>query len=164
MRSCALIECERRARWLYWFVALTVTAWLSLLILAPWLMATRRALPALVLYRVFALVCHQLPERSFSWWQAPLPVCARCTGIYLGFAAGWLLSVQLPPMRRAWLWLACLPLVIDGWLGVTGWWVNTPTSRMLTGLCAGSAVGWWLGSHRHSIVKKTDSGEALLHG
>jgi hypothetical protein len=35
-----------------------------------------------------SLICHQRPERSFALWGTPLPVCARCTGIYLGAAIG----------------------------------------------------------------------------
>ena len=37
-------------------------------------------------YAIGSLVCHQLPERSFHLWSVPLPVCARCTGIYAGAA------------------------------------------------------------------------------
>jgi uncharacterized membrane protein len=37
-------------------------------------------------YAFGSLVCHQLPTRSFHLWSVPLPVCARCTGIYLGAA------------------------------------------------------------------------------
>ncbi|HEX7283845.1 MAG TPA: DUF2085 domain-containing protein [Vicinamibacterales bacterium] len=39
-------------------------------------------------YAAGAVVCHQIPERSFfvDGWQ--LPVCARCTGLYLGALAG----------------------------------------------------------------------------
>lgn len=29
-------------------------------------------------------VCHQIPERSYWAWGRPLPLCARCTGQYLG--------------------------------------------------------------------------------
>lgn len=41
---------------------------------------------AFLVYAVGTLVCHQKPERSFHLWGAQLPVCARCTGIYLGAA------------------------------------------------------------------------------
>jgi hypothetical protein len=39
---------------------------------------------AVAAYSVGHLICHQLPARSFHLWGAALPVCARCTGIYLG--------------------------------------------------------------------------------
>ena len=29
-------------------------------------------------------VCHQLPNHSYTAWGMPLPLCARCTGQYLG--------------------------------------------------------------------------------
>jgi hypothetical protein len=41
---------------------------------------------SLVSYFIGAIVCHQLPERSFHLWSVQLPVCARCTGIYVGAA------------------------------------------------------------------------------
>lgn len=31
-------------------------------------------------------ICHQIPERSFSMGGVHLPLCARCTGTYLGIA------------------------------------------------------------------------------
>lgn len=51
-------------------------------------------------YAIGSVICHQIPARSFHLWAAPMPVCARCTGIYLGaaFAAVILLGrdVRLP--------------------------------------------------------------------
>jgi uncharacterized membrane protein len=37
-------------------------------------------------YGAGSVVCHQLPARSFHAWDAQWPVCARCTGIYIGAA------------------------------------------------------------------------------
>ncbi len=42
---------------------------------------------AVAVYFVGHLICHQLPARSFQLAGVPLPVCARCTGIYVGAAA-----------------------------------------------------------------------------
>ena len=41
---------------------------------------------AFLIYSVGSVVCHQLPARSFELWSTQMPVCARCTGIYLGAA------------------------------------------------------------------------------
>ena len=59
---------------------------------------TRAHVPSLVallvagVYAVGSIVCHQRPERSFHLWGAQMPVCARCTGIYMGAALASLLS------------------------------------------------------------------------
>jgi uncharacterized membrane protein len=52
------------------------------------------------IYEVGSLVCHQRPERSFQMWGAQLPVCARCTGLYVGAAV---LAVVLGPGGRPFL-------------------------------------------------------------
>jgi len=44
-------------------------------------------------------VCHRIEERSFMIGGRPLPLCARCTGIFLGALFGML--YQLPQGRRA---------------------------------------------------------------
>lgn len=63
-------------------------------------------------------MCHQLPHRSFMFDGIPMAVCARDTGIYLGFIAGVatafmrkrpkiLSEIRLPV-------LAALPMAVDG--------------------------------------------------
>jgi len=46
------------------------------------------------LHRGFSLVCHQRPERSFWLFGAPVAVCARCLGTYVGAAFGFLLRTS----------------------------------------------------------------------
>lgn len=48
---------------------------------------------ALAIYEMGGIVCHQRPERSFLLGSVPLPVCARCTGMYLGAAMAALVTV-----------------------------------------------------------------------
>ena len=92
---------------------------------------------------VFHSVCHQDPARSLVIAGALLPVCARCTGIYLGFLAGWSLRLfRRGPDRDRRLSVALLfagiaPLVIDGFANWAGLF-NTPSAaRLLTGLLFG---------------------------
>jgi uncharacterized membrane protein len=47
-------------------------------------------------YAIGSVICHQRPERSFHLWGAQLPVCARCTGVYVGAA----LAAIAPALRR----------------------------------------------------------------
>lgn len=74
------------------FVAASI-AWAVLLVAVPFaasqphVSAMAAALIAGV-YAIGSVVCHQLPERSYHLWTAPMPVCARCAGIYFGAVLG----------------------------------------------------------------------------
>ena len=64
-------------------LALAALAWVALLLLAP----VAHSSIATLIYAIGAVVCHQIPERSFHLAGVQLPVCARCFGIYAGAAA-----------------------------------------------------------------------------
>lgn len=98
-----------------WSLRFASTMWVAVLVLASW--QSTRSSPGLAaaalsstVYAAGALVCHQRPERSFHAAGAQFPVCARCTGIYLGACAGawWLLGRRRP----------CQPAMARGFLGV----------------------------------------------
>jgi hypothetical protein len=78
--------------------------WLLALLTAPvagsWSVAGGRAAAALV-YVAGGALCHQRPERSFHALGRPLPVCARCVGVYAGGAAGLVLAAIRRPRRVA---------------------------------------------------------------
>lgn len=88
---------------------------------APFLItAANRVLlgAGLVIYNVFTWFCHQLPERSFSWFGTHFPLDARMTGIFIGSLLG-LLSPLVFRYRNsvhAWLIGALLivPMAVDG--------------------------------------------------
>lgn len=116
------------------------------LIFAAPALYSRYGLLAATLYQAFSHVCHQQPERSFFLFGHPLAVCARCTGLYFGFAVSALVYPLIISLRRTnpperkWLFLALAPLAIDFGLGLLGVWENTHSSRFLTGALFGAVV------------------------
>jgi len=108
---------------------------------------------AFAVYSIGRVVCHQLPVRSFHLLGMRLPVCARCTGIYLGAALAAVL-LRVPHVetgatsagRRVeprWILLAALAptaaTVIVEWTtgAMPANWI-----RALAGLPLGAAVAW----------------------
>ena len=91
-------------------MAVLAAAWLLLLITAPFLTTPAAG----VLYAAGALICHQLPDRSFHVQGIQLPVCARCFGLYGGAAVGSAVGVAGFARR----WLAGRPLL---WRQSTKW-------------------------------------------
>jgi len=92
-----------------------------------------------MLYRFFArLGCHQLPERSFFIKGKQMPLCARCTGVFMGYAAALLLLILglRPPLWAA--ALAVLSMAID-WSLQRFWGVmSTNIRRLITGFIGGA--------------------------
>lgn len=149
--QCVPREEAARGRWLVWAGVTTCgVALVALIFSAP--LAVSRGLSAWpsAVYSAFSLVCHQMPERSFYVAGHPLAVCARCMGIYVGFAAAALVYPLLRSLRqteaprRAWLLAALLPMGVDFSLGFLGIWQNTHTSRFMTGLLVGAATVFYI--------------------
>lgn len=98
---------------------------------------------------LFSPVCHQLAGRSFHIAGAVLPVCARCTGLYLGFLAGSLGLIAFPlrarrrafdPPPAAMLLAAAIPSLVEGVGEISGLWTGSALARCLTGALFGSIV------------------------
>lgn len=133
-------------------------AWAAVLPLATF--AAARPQPSSVVY-LFALmvyvtggaVCHQIDARSFHLWGRQMPVCARCTGIYLGAAAALIVTVLARRRRttasqgphltyhpRVVLAVAALPVAATL---VYEWWTGTAPAnltRAASGVVLGAAV------------------------
>lgn len=104
-------------------------------------------------YAAGSVICHQLPDRSFFLDGRQLPVCARCTGLYVSGAAGvlgWLVAksawrwrpMEVPP--RAALWIvagAAVPTAISYVTGVAGVWDGTNLTRAMLAVPLGLAAG-----------------------
>ena len=131
-------------------IATLVVGFVSLIVVAPVALANGYNSSAFVLYQMIARVCHQIPERAFYLEGHPLAVCARCTGIYVGFAAGVLVYPLVRSLRRGdtparkWLLMAAVPTLFDFALGFFGIWENTHWSRALTGALLGAVAAFYV--------------------
>lgn len=88
------------------FLCAGALAWLAAIWLAPFGLATGRPralqLAALTGYAAGARVCHQRADRSFRLSGRPMPVCARCAGLYTAAPFGVLLAFRRARAARAW--------------------------------------------------------------
>jgi uncharacterized membrane protein len=100
---------------------------------------------AAVVYGIGSVLCHQRPERSFHVWSVQLPVCARCTGIYVGAAAAGLTALATTAARDISRPLAALVLAASPALAtlVYEWTTGAMPSngiRAASGVVLGAAV------------------------
>lgn len=126
-------------------------AWCALAAAAPLLQATDHAGAALVARLLQAPACHQMPERSLHLAGHPMGLCARCTGLALGFASGsaWLLiwclgrgAAPRPPAPRL-LLLALLPAAAE-WIGeMSGLTSPGNAARAAAAMLPGFAVSFF---------------------
>jgi uncharacterized membrane protein len=130
-------------RWNGWALApLTLAA----AVLAVPYFLTHGFLPiGFALQRGFALVCHQRPERSFWICGAPVAVCARCLGIYLGAAIGLFLRTSHRLAIHLLTIAATLNLldVATEFAGLHGNWMGV---RFTLGVALGAAGGLLISS------------------
>jgi uncharacterized membrane protein len=111
-----------------------------------------RWLAATAAYALGSHLCHQRPERSFDRGARPLPVCGRCTGLYVGAALAFAAVAAIGPRprgsprryRRAML-LAAAPTAL---IAVGEWSGAGDPGNVLRGLLAvplGAAAAWIAG-------------------
>jgi hypothetical protein len=67
-------------------------------------------------------ICHRILERSFVIGGRQLPLCARCTGIYLGVASNLAVMTLLRRRRSAQLPRPILLATLGTFLVVMGGW------------------------------------------
>jgi len=104
-------------------------------------------------YALGSVICHQRPDRSFFWDGHQLPVCARCTGLYLSGALAFATWCGLRLLRAsppiAWtparalriIALAAVPTAVSWTSGVLGVWDGSNLTRALLAVPLGAVAG-----------------------
>lgn len=111
--------------------------------------------------RIFG--CHQNPERSFFIKGKQFPICARCTGEFIGIL---LTPVIYAFIKRFPLWtyfLMLVPLIIDGTVQAITRYKSNNMKRLVTGLIFG--VGFmmlFMLSTKYCFVFGLDYGRNLI--
>jgi uncharacterized membrane protein len=131
-------------------VVLGAILWTTALFLAP---SARASSPrfsgfSAAVYAAGAVVCHQRPERSFFVSGQPLPVCARCTGLYVSAVIGGLLTLAIggaPPAPRRARWtlaLASVPTAVT-WTGEFAGLIHPANlTRAIAAIPLGIVAAW----------------------
>ena len=92
-----------------------------------------------------SFICHRIPERTFSIKGHYFPVCARCTGIYLGsfsyFALVSMVRVDYNVLLLATAVLMVVPTFLDGFTQLLGERESNNTLRFATGIMGGLGLG-----------------------
>lgn len=84
--------------------------------------------------------CHHRADRSFFFRGKQFPICARCTGEFLGI----IISIICGFFFRLPLWLSIvilLPMVIDGFIQLLTSYESDNTKRFITGFLFGFGLG-----------------------
>ncbi len=85
----------------------------------------------------YLFFCHQIPERSFFYKNKQFPICARCTGILVGYFLGIILIIIQREINLLLSTIFLIPLLIDGFGQLYNKWISNNPRRFFTGIFAG---------------------------
>src|SRR5262249_40907500 len=93
---------------------------------------------------------HQIAVRSFHLWGAQLPVCARCTGLYVGAASAAIMCAstrrEAADAARTVVWttlgIAVLPTLASLLFEWTTGVMTSNLTRAAAGRPLGAPLGW----------------------
>ncbi len=100
--------------------------------------------------------CHQLPERSLFVGGYQMPVCARCTGVMLGYILAVPLYIKFG-FKAGLSFFGCAAMLADWSLQKAGIKESTNRRRFITGILGGIGIL----SCQIKLVRK--AGELLSH-
>lgn len=103
--------------------------------------------------------CHRKPERSFFWRGKQMPVCARCTGIHVGYLSLPFFFLDVVYLN---IWVSLLimvPTYLDGTIQAFTKYESTNIVRFVTGIAGGigsmsiiSIIGYHIGKYLLTLI------------
>ncbi len=111
----------------------------------------------------FSVVCHRLPERTLVFSGAPMPICSRCAGMWMGFAFAAALAMPHFSIKRLRLIVlgAGLLLLLDVLAQDFGLHPFSHVTRFITGALFAIPFGGTLG---HLITRELRDGAPAIEG
>lgn len=91
-------------------------------------------------FLAIAFMCHQRSDRSFFIKGKKFPICARCTGILIGYIVGIILAIITHCQYYAYFTLLLIPMIFDGGIQQIFSVESTNIRRLITGIAGGIGI------------------------
>lgn len=133
----------------HWLLAFNLVAFFmaSMPFIIPFIASQGYTALANWLHTTFGLVCHQMPERSFTIFGEQMALCHRMTTIYVASFIGGITYAfvrdRLPPLSFRMLIAFSTPMAIDGFTQLFGLRESVWELRMLTGTLFAIGAMWF---------------------
>lgn len=154
----------------YFLLVFIVALWCVLLFIPPLIAHVESPSSDISqhLYKSFSPICHQYESRSLHLFDHKLAVCARCTGIYIGFFIGILLLLLIRiglNYSTITLWIVALvPMLFDVILDGLQIHRATLLTRFVTGSFFGTVAAFILAPLIIKTIKEIFFRNKIMQG
>ena len=121
-----------------------------------------RSMKKLIMPKLVFVACHKIPERSFFYKGKQFPVCARCTGMLLGYLSFPLYVLHIFTANIFIVLELNIPAYIDGLTQAANLRESNNTLRLITGLLSGigqMGIVSYIGNYLGLLILKLIKGE-----
>lgn len=103
------------------------------------------------IFKLMSVFCHQRPDRSFYFFHVQFLLCARCTGLVVGFFVSIIIHHFL---LKSWPKMYSFFFLISVLLNGLSLFIETSNlERFILGILLGSSTGFLMSDHI-KIIKK----------
>lgn len=133
----------------HWLLAVNLIAFFlaAMPFVIPYLASQGLASVSHWMHSAFGLICHQIPDHSFTMFGHQMALCHRCTAMYVAsFIVGLgyvFVRDRVPSLGFRGLFLLAAPMAIDGLTQLFGLRESTWELRLVTGSLFALGVMWF---------------------